>query len=317
MLRSMMLALAGALCTTFAMAAPAYRLDIVKSEDGVYPRFMRGLNQQGDLAGSARGLQPHPHQYHLVKRGSDGVVTELEDSRLATLKDLNDHGDVLGLDSAWKAVIWWNEGERQVLEDLSWVYAMNNQGQVVGTSQGKAVIYDAGVLTELATVDGNAAVGEDINDRRMVAGSATWFADGQYHTLPALWDEHGTLKLLQDAGTGTALAINAQGQATGFGERSGGFFFDGVAVVPLSTPEVSAIRGVALNDRGEVLEDAERGLALWRGGKAWYLRTFLADGAADWSTMYGERINNAGQILGWGLYKGKYRSFVASPVTRD
>lgn len=55
---------------------------------------------------------------------------------------------------------------------------------------------------------------------------------------------------------------------------------------------------------------------IWRDGQAYNLNDCV-DPQADRVLWSAEAVNNAGQIAGWGMQKGKLRAFVLTPVSNE
>jgi uncharacterized membrane protein len=107
---------------------------------------------------------------------------------------INDRGVVVGFANApeaagdafdERAFIWTERGGFQALDSLaadsrSQALGLNNRGQVVGLSRGptggRAVIWNAGVVSDLNTLapgyDGHLVYANDINDRGVITGAA-------------------------------------------------------------------------------------------------------------------------------------------------
>jgi probable HAF family extracellular repeat protein len=180
---------------------------------------------------------------------------------------------------------------------------MNNAGQIVGfagTGNGiHAVLYAAGILTDLGNLGGKDSYANAINDAGAITGT-TLSAAGEQH---AFLYQNGTVR---DLGAGTAgHGINAHGDVvgsrqtadgqTGFVYRAGQFTHIG----NLGT----GMDGVALgiNDHGVVVGDSTTGAA-----KSSRLPYLYRDGALQaLNAPYGPAmtgvvaINNAGQVAGY------------------
>jgi uncharacterized membrane protein len=310
-----------------AAELPAYRLEIVRGDGSYYPTTIDAINNRGQLAGRARNLEPRPYHSALVLI-TDGVPRVLSESENTgeQFQDLNDAGDVLGNGNR-HPIVWWRDGTSERIPMLQQARGINSAGQIAGAFNGSPARYDHGALTLLETIDGQYAYVEAINEQGAIAGSAYRTVDGISSNEPAIWDENGRIKLLGSFGTvgGVALAINDLGHTVGYsiGRHPDGdaFFHDGSQMVPV--PRVEGFCRVqlamAINNHDLVVAHTECGAGmgpvLWQGGTTRHLRDLLPDRAKGWKTMFAQGVNDAGQVVGWGLYYGKYRSFIASPVT--
>ncbi|MCA9426234.1 MAG: hypothetical protein KC994_14230, partial [Candidatus Omnitrophica bacterium] len=55
---------------------------------------------------------------------------------------------------------------------------------------------------------------------------------------------------------------------------------------------------------------------LWEDGKLHYLNDLIPRDSS-WDLICAEDINDAGQIVGWGLFRGEERGFVMTPMEVD
>jgi probable HAF family extracellular repeat protein len=135
--------------------------------------------------------------------------------------------------------------------------AINEQGQVVGASNGRAFLYEAGAMRDLGTLGGAASSARGINDRSEVVGMAT-NAYGQ--PTPFLYD--GAMRALPGPGYSGAIAIDNRHQVVGSGEGVYGYVIDNG--VSTSLDSLSAVRDkgwrhlepTGINDRGWIVGTA-------------------------------------------------------------
>lgn len=173
--------------------------------------------------------------------------------------------------------------------DYNEVSAVNNAGQVVGTSSlppdsdGKsyvrAYIWEAGSMRDLGTLGGRAADTEDVNDAGHVVGTAFdatndfmhgyWYDGSTMHRLPTC---HGSSNWPQPR------AINNHDQITGNYYRKGFQAF------------------------------------LYQKGRCYPLQNILDASGAGWSRLQAYDINDNGVIVGSGQLNGKSHAFIATPV---
>lgn len=168
---------------------------------------------------------------------SDGVHAFLWEN--GQMKDLgrgeahaiNSQGDVVGLrlirfDEAGYEIdgILYKEGKEFALEPLpghtsTAAYDINDAGQIVGSSDTSAVVWNDLVPTDLGSLDGGETIAKAINNQGWIVGASKTL-DGVYHAF--LWRD-GVMEDIGSLGGRTvAHGINDKGQIVG---ESGGKSF--------------------------------------------------------------------------------------------
>ncbi|HAX78748.1 MAG TPA: hypothetical protein DCY88_23680 [Cyanobacteria bacterium UBA11372] len=219
--------------------------------------------------------------------------------------------------------------------------AINNSGQVVGsilrTESGTLRPYpflwekNTGMVY-LGTLGVNYGSANAINDLGQVVGSSTT-ADGQNRAF--LWEKNsgminlGTLGGYYDSygypiDYSSATAINDYGQVVGSSTTADGqnraFFWDNSnGMIDLGSLGGNSSDAKAINNLGQVI-----GYSTTANGQNrpffWDKSSGMSDlndlvSPAGWIINTIAGINNAGQIVGNGLYNGQYRAFVLTPNT--
>ncbi|MGE5866274.1 MAG: PEP-CTERM sorting domain-containing protein [Rhizobacter sp.] len=287
-----------------------------------------GFNDRGQLLTTSRE-ETGFGSLNLYTPGS-GLVSIDPGPDLRIGYDLNERGQVAGL-YAGIAHVFSADGTGGPVPGLfgfsSYAYALNDRGMVVGQRDGAgAYWYTAEQGVNVIPVPDGLAV--DVNDRDvvLVAGGAP----GQSHWL------HDTR-----SGLTTELALDARLDARAWLNDTGDIAFQEVGDFG-SSERVHVWRDGVLTDVGGVaggqghtlLDFNDPGWLLGRsyipgeGGRgrmAGFLNvpgegTFALDALIDpesragWSTLLPFKLNDSGDIAGWGLLGGEQRLFVLNAI---
>ena len=209
--------------------------DILRTNDRAYK-----INEDVQVVGSSN---PSPSVAALL--WEDGVTTTIAGGYAW---DINERRQVAGtarrpMGSFCVYAFVWEGGTLTDLSDGtscgSRAYAINDAGQVVGISGGRAVLWDHGATTDLGTLGADESQAADINNLGQIVG--TRFLESGLR-LAFLWED-GTMKDLETLPGGswsTAYAINDLGQVVGAGDNETG---DVHAVL---WPDPAAVHDVAV-----------------------------------------------------------------------
>ena len=263
------------------------------------------LNNRGQIVGAPSG--PHTihggiaHNVHallwqngrLTDLGTPGVPSQYE----AT--GINDSGQIIG--TSYRHPLLWENGRRTYLPKLfkdppytqmpCGTGGINNRGQSVGyasTFRGSidAVLWQGEHIFDLGNAGSPDARAVAINDQSQIAG---------YVRLPGMkWVRHAflwrngkalDLKTLAGDTDSQSGAINSEEQIVGTSEKI---------------------------DRVPFLRGYPSRAFLWWNGKMLDLNTFLP-AHSGWRLEFARGINNRGQIIGSGTYRGKPHGFLLNP----
>jgi len=134
---------------------------------------------------------------------------------------------------------------------------INARGQVVGTANGHAVLYEEGGARDLGTLGGNGSSARGINDNGQIVGMA---ADANGQPQPFLFD--AAMHALPGPGYSGAIAINNRGQVIGSAEGTHGYLIENGQYTRLDTLPAVVAKGwrrmepTGINDRGWIVGSA-------------------------------------------------------------
>lgn len=192
------------------------------------------------------------------------------------------------------------------------LHGINDSGDIVGVNVNGgnyAFLYSGGVMTDLGTLPGGGqSYASSINNSGEIAGAAI-SSSGQYHAFSwfsGVMTDLGTLGGVNS----TAAQINSSGQIVGrstvASNATHAFLFSAGIMTDLGILPGGAnySEANAINDLGEIVGDGFTQTAddafVYYNGKMIDLNTLLPPNSG-WSLTQAYGINNAGQIVGWGV----------------
>lgn len=210
--------------------------------------------------------------------------------------------------------------------DHSQAFGINNTGEIVGTSNGVAFVYQNGKMTSLGTLGtGRDSVAHAINDLGQVVGYSTYLPPSESGAIHAFLYRNGEMKdlgVLGDPDTDSSYAngINDAGQIVGTSYIGGcctqhAFLYQNGTMTDL-TPGLSGDSyAQGINEAGQIVGSAtETGVFLYEHGMLTKLDALPGVAKAGWVLNSTElAINDLGQIVGTGLHDGQSRGYLLSP----
>lgn len=300
------------------------------------------INNVGQITGN-RPPGPAPTQAFLYSAGSIASLGTLGGATSHSFgHGINDAGAVAGYSETTggtRAFVYSN-GSMTALGTLggstSVGYAINNSGQVTGyayyagDTAGHAFIYSNGGMVGLGALGGGHSIGYGINDAGQVTGLAYTSGNAAYHAFVYSNGSMVDLGTLEDHNFSEGSAINASGQVvgtssiTGGGNSSRAFLYANGAMINLGTMGGIASFGYGINAAGQAVgsvlvgtdyrDRAIHNAFLYSDGEMIDLNT-LIDPSSGWTLSVATDINDAGQIVGWGVTSGgQTHAILLTPV---
>jgi len=296
-----------------APARPSPRTVVTEVGPSDTPSVAYDLNASCEVVGASGSAERADER---AFRWQTGEARELS-GRLA--RAVNDLGEAVG-EAGGIAYLWGVDGAPTPVA-YGAAHGINNQGQVVGEAAFdlgglRAFLWQRGGIADLGTLGGEWSSAYAINDAGQIAGWAET-ADGRIVAVRwepgAIW-ELGTL----GGATSMAYGINESGQVVGYSANESNddraFLFDPeTGMIPMGTlGGYSVAYDVDNTTRvvGESLASCGRTHAfLWQDGRMLDLNDLLPVGSG-WELTRALAINDEGQVVGEGLFRGERRAFL-------
>jgi probable HAF family extracellular repeat protein len=297
LLGALLSAVAGAAALpAVADAAPAYQIIDLGLGDNSQAT---AVNDRGHVTGEH---QNHPFLWR------NGQVTDLfPNGEIGDVFDINNRDEIVGtrpLNGTTHGFLW----RAGVVTDLvplpggatSFASAINDHGVVVGTSGVPggglhAVRWQDGVPTDLGVLPGGGtiSIARDINRFGVVVGQSQ--IDG-FNSVAVRWTRAGEIQALTTTKGTTATALNDFGDVTGIvsGSTVHGFFLHKGEFTEIPAPPgplFPSLQPVGINNRAQIVGNANADAFVWQRGQLTTLPTLLAASIAN-------DINNHGLIVG-------------------
>jgi probable HAF family extracellular repeat protein len=303
-------------------------LDSLSSkESGAY-----GINNSGQVVGYS---YPSGGPMHAVL-WDNGALIDIKTGGAIPFNyasAINEAGQVLcnlgpGSHVSGRCPYLWQDGNITYIGECGGtnnVYAINNVGQVAGSSVGLPFVWHNGLLTPLSTLGSNnqSSGASGINDRGQVVGFAATKSDNQSHAV--LW-QNGRIHDLGTIPGGSysqASSINETGKVVGWSRTSSdsthAVLWQKRQITDLGTFDGNDTKATDINNRGTVVGyslnsyDTPIHAFVWRNGRLRDLNSLLpANSGWELTAAYG--INDRGQIVGRGKKDGQTRAYILTPT---
>jgi probable HAF family extracellular repeat protein len=309
------------LASLAASAAPLYKIEPLKNQDGMRPRYPDTINNHGVVMGTAQDLANRNH--YRVFFHDHGQLTFLADGDGARVQDFNDAGDVL-VQVPLAPAIFWHDGRYQEAPKMSLVSRFNNQGVMAGNAdfgqETHAAIWDNGTITDLGTLGGPYASATDVSDNGFVVGESTINPDNWNKHHAFIW-ANGQMKDLGTFGGDTSYAyvVNNLGHVLGTAKDENDvftpFFYDGVKKRRLPTLGSATLWPRDMNNADEIAGSSSVGAFITTGGRSHLLMDLLDSSREGWDRLDDiVSINDGGDVTGTGYFRGNRKAFVARRI---
>ncbi len=290
-----------------------------------------GINNQGQVVGDwhdANGTRAF-----LYGGGTFSDLGSLGGTNHFALS-INSSGQVVGFGESAEGVraFFFSNGAIRNLGALgglnSYAWGLNDIGQIVGhvtfSNNVSGYIYGAGGVTNLGTLGGSDSYGFGVNNSSLVVGSglnseqkmnAFLWNNGVLSNLNEMLPAHSGWELQEARGINNSSAIVGWGRFEGVEQA---FVFKNGQVTGLGVlAGATNSYALGINNLGQVVGSGTRadGVSqafLWDGESLINLNSLLAANSG-WDLQDARGINDAGQIVGWGMIGGQEHAFLLSP----
>jgi probable HAF family extracellular repeat protein len=242
---------------------------------------------------------------------------------------LNDGGWVVGEAADSNGIqhaFLWRDGIMTSLAANAAAFAINDAGAAAGMADDRAAWWtQPGAPATILTATGGVGIAFDLNGASSVVGQAE-LGDGEDRVSRAFVFSRGVAAGLADLGRGlssSAQAVNDAGQIAGFLESARGrthaFLFDTNGLLDVDTLNNAYSAAYGLNRQGMLVgvmfnspSDDDQAF-LWSAGDMFNLNDLL-DTREQWALVEARDINDAGQIVGYGIENDLERAFLLTPL---
>lgn len=241
----------------------------------------------------------------------------------APVHGLNDSGQVVGFaeNDEDRHYFVWSSGTGMTeffVGDIDEVQGLNNSGAIVGRAANNGFVFSGGSTTALVNPysNGNGSTAYAINSSGQVAGVVF---DENFSGSAVRWESNGDVTVIADLGLVFVADINDSGHVVGGSydevtEAFVAYYWDGTSMISIGSLNPGDETGaLAINGLGDVVgynEGFNDQAILYTSNTLYDLNELAADflvdmedGIAGFVRLdYANDINDAGQIVGTGLY---------------
>jgi len=297
-----------------------------------------GLNAQGDVALWRTNLSGQTSGIFFHGEATD-ILVGLKDYSLVYPADIGEGDIIVGSlqapqDLRWSRAFVWRDGVMEHLEMVSGGYsaanAINRRGQIAGSAQVEngqyhAVLWQQTVAQDLGTLQsGDYSNARDINNLGTIVGEANAIHSGKPHAFCWRGGRMQELTTKNRDKTCSAQAINDKEEIVGTCEVGNGIMhailWRGKRYIDLGAlgdDGDTNSTGLDVNIHTQLVGTSEIGEGklrafLWERGQMLNLNDLIPSDSG-WLLLAASRINDSGEILGRGYYRGAIHAFLLVP----
>jgi probable HAF family extracellular repeat protein len=221
--------------------------------------------------------------------------------------------------------------------ELTYSWDINDAGQIVGVGRNPgpgpfhAFRFDNGVVTDLGTLGGSlGSYAFAINNAGQIVGKSEspLFPVGSGRDQAFLWQNGVMTDIDPHNFQSEAWDINERGQVTGYvqvsalaAENARAFLWENgqMHICPSMNPQLPQDIALAINNDGVMVGQTRLPFsltaAMWIDGAVIDLFTLIPPGTLWQSLQVARGINDAGEIVGFGVYNGNpFTAFLMRPI---
>lgn len=319
-----------AVFSAFAEATPVYTITDLGTLGGT-ATTPYAINIYGQITGQSTMAGNTTYHAFLY---SEGIMIDIGtmDGSFSEGRAINASGQITGSAGTLIHAFSYSDGVMKDLGTLggrsSWGEGINASGQITGTSVNvdnrlRAFLYNGGKMIDLGTLGGPSSQGLAINDNGQITGTAS-IASGFTHAFlysGGRMIDIGTLGGSASVGT----SINASGQIVGQSHTGSpfkdiathAFLYRNGGMIDLGTLGGSFSTAYSINGNGDVVGSATDASGnhkafLYSDGTMVDLNQLVPAGSG-WILQLATSINDAGQIVGYGIHNGRSGAFLLTP----